>query len=290
MTINSFLEDTLNNQKIPESSKREMQNDREKYELIINKISDLKKPTPYWGGSYGKNTMIKDSYDIDILLYYPADEPKSLVEIYFTVKTALENSGERVIQKNVALRIEKREGYHIDIVPAKRYSTDEMYANIYRSKMDKLLKTSVRKQIEIVSNFGRRDILKLMKLWKVRNNINIPSFLIELISIQIIEDPSISKESAIKRILKFLSTKIETCRILDPSNPNNNISADEITSSYQKSLCKRVATQCLDLDLDNIHGWEELFRKKNQGENNNSNYNNRSKSRLSPDSPGTRFA
>ena len=45
-----------------------MNDDREKLLGIINKNQHLAIPTPYFGGSRGKKTMIKESYDLDILL------------------------------------------------------------------------------------------------------------------------------------------------------------------------------------------------------------------------------
>lgn len=53
----------------------------------------------------------------------------------------------------------------------------------------------------MIRDFRRRDLLKLMKLWKVRNNIDIPSFLIELISIEIIQDTYISIDEGLKKFL-----------------------------------------------------------------------------------------
>ena len=45
-----------------------MNNDREKLLGTKNKIQHLAIPTPYFGCSRGKKTMIKESYDLDILL------------------------------------------------------------------------------------------------------------------------------------------------------------------------------------------------------------------------------
>lgn len=63
--------------------------------------------------------MIRESYDMDLLLYFPSEEQKSLREIYFEVLKFIRGKEQSIIQKNVALRINKREGYHIDLVPAK---------------------------------------------------------------------------------------------------------------------------------------------------------------------------
>ncbi|MCF2140413.1 MAG: nucleotidyltransferase domain-containing protein [Candidatus Lokiarchaeota archaeon] len=289
MTITEYLKELIIQQKIPDNFKKEMQNDREKYEGIINSIENLKTPTYYWGGSYGKKTMIRESYDMDLLLYFPSEEQKSLREIYFEVLKFIRGKEQSIIQKNVALRINKREGYHIDLVPAKRSSSNEDNAWIYRSKEDSPLKTNVKTHIKVIRDFRRRDLLKLMKLWKVRNNIDIPSFLIELISIEIIQDTYISIDEGLKKIFKFLETSIDTCRIEDPANSSNNIA--DVATSYEKKKCKDAASWALSQNLDIIEGWKEIFRQKSADFHSNyRNQNRNRKSRLSPDSPGTRFA
>ncbi|MCF2140414.1 MAG: hypothetical protein K9W44_10220 [Candidatus Lokiarchaeota archaeon] len=113
-------------------------------------------------------------------------------------------------QKNIAIRIEKREGYHIDIVPAKRSSTNESMAYLYKSQEKQRLTTIVEKQIQIVRDFGRRDLLKIVKLWKYRNNIDIPSFLVEIITINMNQDERIRLEDGLINVFQFIASRIES--------------------------------------------------------------------------------
>ena len=145
-----------------------MENDRERIEKIIYAIPDLPRPTIYYGGSRGKKTLIKESYDLDIVLYYPNEIRPSVKDIYDIVRNQLREERDDAIKKNVAIRLLKRGNYHIDVVPGKRISNNEDYAYIYKSRQGESLKTSVRKHIESVKDFARRDVLKLLKLWKIR--------------------------------------------------------------------------------------------------------------------------
>lgn len=292
MTINEFLKKLLENQKIAENFKAEMHKDRDYFEKLVNNIPELSRPTFYWGGSYGKNTMIKESYDIDILCYFPADEPHPLEEIYMIVRDHIIFAQPHAYQKNVAIRVEKREGYHIDIVPAKRSGSDESTAYLYKSQENRRLTTSVEKQIQIVRDFRRRDLLKLIKLWKSRNNIDIPSFLVEIITIQVNDDEKISIEGGLKKVFRFIASRIESCNIQDPANASNNIASNEVTAPSQKKKAKEIAKWCLEQDLDSVEGWKNVFRKKDVSFNYNLNQRKeyKTQSRLSPDSPGSRFA
>ena len=81
--------------------------------------------------------------------------------------------------KNAAIRVLKREDYHIDVVPAKRITGSEDSAFLWRHEDGKLLKTSVVQHIASIREFGRRDVIKLLKLWKVRYRVEFPSFILE---------------------------------------------------------------------------------------------------------------
>lgn len=269
-----------------------MENDRDKILTIISGISELKpQPTPYYGGSRGKKTQIKESYDLDIVLYYSSEIQTSVKDIYYKILNKLKKERDDAIQKNVAIRLLKRDKYHIDVVPGKRISDNDDFAYIYKSSQDKSLKTSVKKHIESVSEFARRDVLKLLKLWKVRNKLEIPSFLLEQITIIALEkiNTSIALDKALIHVLKFISTNLPTIKIPDPANQSNIITDEDVISTQNKSLVSEAAKWSLDANnLETIEGWENIFRKKDQSPSNFQDGSQRSP-RLAPDSPARRF-
>lgn len=294
MTIGQFLNSLLEDQQIPENFEREMEKDRERIIKTIFEIRKLLKPTIYYGGSHGKKTLIKESYDLDIVLYYPNETDCSVKEIYELIFNQLNDEyNKEVIKKNVAIRILKREKYHIDVVPGKRIANSENDAYIYKSKQGVSLKTSVKKHIEIVSEFGRRDILKLLKLWKVRNELNIPSFVLEIVAIKAMEkikDADKTEEILIE-IFRFISENLTRIRLEDPANPSNIISDEDVISSKDKQIVADAAAWTINNNnLDTIEGWKNIFKKKVEPPSVTSNLEDNKISRLSPDSPGRRFA
>jgi len=269
-----------------------MENDREKILKIISEIPELHPiPTPYYGGSRGKKTQIKESYDLDIVLYYSSEIKTSVRDIYYLVLNKLRTERDDTVQKNVAIRILKRDKYHIDVVPGKLISDNDDFACIYKSNQNKPLKTSVKKHIESVSEFAHRDILKLLKLWKVRNILEIPSFLLEQIAIIAMENVNfnIALDKALIHILEFISTKLPTIKIADPANQSNIITDEDVINAQNKKIVAEAAKWSLDTNnLETIKGWENVFRKKEQPPS-NSQGNIQTRPRLAPDSPERRF-
>ena len=254
----------MQDQNIPENYKKEMNNDRERLLEIINKIPDLPSPTPYFGGSRGKKTMIKESYDLDIVLYFPEKTNNSVQEIYNYVARYLGSSNYDIMPINVAIRVLKRENYHIDVVPAKRITGSEDSAFLWRNKIGKLLKTSVIQHIASIREFGRRDVIKLLKLWKVRNEVDFPSFILEQLIIRALNNNSdLSLNEAIIEVLEFISENIETIRLVDPANTNNILTDEDTISAYDKDiLSKFVKWSLKENDLNSLNGWVSLFNPK----------------------------
>ncbi|MFX0103637.1 MAG: hypothetical protein ACFFCS_29010 [Candidatus Hodarchaeota archaeon] len=302
MSIENYLTGLIHAQRIPESYERELQKDRERIEKIVYDIEDLVNPTPYYGGSKGKNTMVKESYDLDIVLYYPSEEDHSVEKIQDMVFDALVDSELNPVRKNVAIRVLKRSDYHIDVVPGKRIKGSDDDAYIYKSETNKRFKTSVKKHIESIRESAERGVLKLMKLWKIRNCVVMPSFVLEQITIKALEkvNNSVLLEHKLKIVFEFIVKNLLTINLPDPANPSNIITDEEVISLNEKRIAVGAARWTIeDNDLTKLNGWQEIFKKKefppykiktNSTSEPSSKNINQEKPRLSPDSPGRRFA
>lgn len=288
VTILQYLDEILKEQNIPDNYKREMDKDRERIERLINSIPNLPNPTFYYGGSRGKKTMIKESYDLDLVLYYPETTESSVEDIFMYVSRFLGSSNYDIYPKNVAIRVIKRADYHIDIVPGKRITGSEEYAFLWKSKTRERLKTSVIKHIAAIIEFGKRDVIKLIKLWKVRNKINFPSFILEQIIIRALKDKSdLSLDKAIIYVLNFISTKIESIRLEDPANTNNILTDKDVISSYDKDIFANAAKNSLEkCDLTTLKGWKYFF---NPSQPFNQYQLSGVKGKIKPDAPDTRW-
>lgn len=118
MTPHQYLIGVLNNQKMPTDELNTLKDLRTEIEGNLRLIYG-NGPRFYYGGSYGKKTMIQAAYDLDIVMYFPSSEKRTLREMFNSVHESLGDFNYIVEPKNVALRLLYDEGFHIDIVPAK---------------------------------------------------------------------------------------------------------------------------------------------------------------------------
>ncbi|MBT9559390.1 MAG: hypothetical protein IV100_25400 [Myxococcales bacterium] len=208
--------------------------------------------TVLYGGSYKKKTMVRDSYDLDILAYFAADESAAgltLESIYDSVKAALSDTY-RVTPKRSALRLEsKAVGHaytHVDVVPGRYVDDDKEDVFLHQSEGDKVrLKTNLSTHIAHVRDSGRRPVIKLVKIWKKLAGLEIPTFILELLVIVMLDGEGTADHGvALSRFFAEAAANLDEHKIADPANSNNDLYA--IFTPAKQTALKDAAQAALD--------------------------------------------
>jgi hypothetical protein len=211
--------------------------------------------------------MIKESYDLDIICYFPREDDeagKTLKEIYEETEKALQEFY-RVERKPSALRLREKEGsdpgldFHIDVVPGRYIDGDsgDVYLYQYAAEKD-YLKTNLETHITHVKDSGVVDAIRLLKLWRCRNGLTIKHFVLELLVIDLL---SAKKGSNLTTQLTHLWTKLrdesDKLSVKDPANENNDLA--QLLNAGVRAELSVVARSTLNL-IEN-GGWEAVFGK-----------------------------
>lgn len=156
-----------------------------------------------------------------------------------------------VIRQNVSIGVEyiyNNKIYNIDITLGKIinsstiYNYDDHY--IYSNKKNKIIKTNIKKHIELVQNSRFKNEIMIMKIWKNNHKLDVPSIAIEILVNNILnEKSSNSIYENIIYVLKYIEENIVDIKIIDPSNSNNIISDD--MDYIDKIKIRNIATYCL---------------------------------------------
>lgn len=266
-TDNDYLNDVLNSQNLdPEGQEmKALEKEREKVEkLLRRKFGDS--PIIKYGGSKAKGTMIKESYDLDIINYFPRDDVsagETLEEIYNNTRDAL--SEEYLVeQKGSALRLKDKNqqsygaDFHIDVVPGRYIDGDDGDVFLYRSTGEKKrLKTNLDVHIAHVKDSGVIDAIRLMKLWRVRNSVQIKNFALDLLVIELLKGKkNLLLDDQLIHIWEEFRDHSDSLSIEDPANPFGNDLSEMLNESVRASL-KQIATSTLSTLESN--GWEAVF-------------------------------
>jgi len=238
--------------------------DLRKHREDVEKLLRTKYSTPSirYGGSKAKGTMILEAYDLDIICYFDNGDTSagdSLEDIYSNVRKLLENDY-HVVPKPSALRLQspKQIDFHIDVVPGRFTDESKSDAFLYRSSGEKKrLKTNLDVHIAHVRDSGVRDALKLVKLWRVRNQLAVSNFVLELIAIDLLSAKK--KDDLDKQMTHFfaeLAAQADTITPKDPANPEGNDLSDALNQMVRGELTALAARASGRIADKN---WEAVF-------------------------------
>lgn len=272
MDPDKYLESVLSSQELKEDS--DELNDLRARKAIVQKIIEAafaeSSPTIRYGGSYIKGTLIKESYDLDIICYFGHDDTKpgdTLEDIYNNVKEIL-SEGYYVEPRTSALRLRSKDAdqvnFHIDVVPGRFVEGDSGDAFLYQSSGEKKrLKTNLDKHIEHIKGSGHVKAIKLAKLWKIKYGLSIRTFPLELLVIKLLEgttkDAPVSEK--LLKVWKTLKDNSANIAVEDPANPEGNDLSEIFNESVLGGL-SFAATQALSSIEQS--GWGSIFGEQKQ--------------------------
>lgn len=252
MSTEEYLRNILNGQNLTQNQIENLKSQSNAIvETIITEIDG--NPTIYNGGSYAKGTMIRASYDLDVVIYWAYNFQYSPQNLYYEVGRVLQRNGWNLRSKKVGWEIPFPGDFHIDIIPGKRIMSQRNFAYLFNRDLENRFRTSVKKQVNYVKKSRRQDTIRLMKLWKKRKNVPIKTFILE--SFVVKGCKGIERSSLEPQLLAFfdyLSRNILNKRVVDVSNSNNVVTND--LSNELKHRIKNLADFALDTD-----NWNNVF-------------------------------
>lgn len=143
----------------------------------------------------------------------------------------------------------------IDIVPAQQWIDTPQKHSLYVRKSDTWKMTNIDSHINAVKNTSGpiRNIIKLMKIWRNLHKVEFPSFLIELVVLEVLDWKIIRRsiDNGFLQVLSYLQKDFCEARIVDPAN-SNNIVSDTISTS-EKDTIRKLANASLQADC-----WEQI--------------------------------
>ncbi len=210
MNVENYLQSLIDQQDLNDFQINTLRNLRAEIESHLLQLQG--RPRFYYGGSYGKMTIIREKYDLDIVIYWPQTTQYTIKGIYDGVGNQLKKKW-NVNSKNVSWEIPFQGGFHIDVVPGRALDDSYKEANLYRVDTGTTLKTSIKTHIDTVRNSGCRGAIRLMKLWRERKNVPFKkSFLLEMMTIEGSKGKSLlSKQILVLR--GFLWSRPQGCTI-----------------------------------------------------------------------------
>lgn len=188
---------------------------------------------------------------------------ETLQEIYENVEAALVDDY-LVTRKPSALRLKSQDlnqwatDFHIDVVPGRFIDEKNEDVFLYRASGEKgRQKTNLDVHIEHLKNSGVIDAIRLMKLWRARNFLSARHFVLELLTIELLQQrKSLDLPAQMKHVWTELRDDVEGVTIEDPANPTGNDLSELFNATVRLEL---TSTAKRTLELIKKSGWEAVF-------------------------------
>lgn len=192
-----------------------------------------------FSGSLAKGTGISISTDADIFLSLSSTTPGTLADMYDSLNNVMSDAGYSTRKQDVSIGVTV-DSCSIDLVPGRRQSQYGNDHSLYRNRTGTWTQTDVELHISHVTGSHRVDEIRLMKLWRIRQNLRIPSFYLELLVIDALRYARRGEISVnVWRALEHLRDNIESIRYIDPANTNNVVS-DDCTMSEKATIAAKA--------------------------------------------------
>jgi len=197
-------------------------------------------------GSFAKGTANHSGTDIDLFVSVSNECPDNLKSIYASLLKKMQEAGYSPKQQNVSINI-RVGGYDVDLVPAKHQGGNGEDHSLYRRRADTWTQTNVGKHIAIVSNCGRTQEIRVLKLWRNQKQLDFPSFYLELTVINALSGARGTLSQNVWSVFEYLRDKFAGARVVDPANTNNIISDDLSAAEKAKIVAAaKLALQATD--------------------------------------------
>lgn len=195
-------------------------------------------------GSIAKGTAISLASDVDYMVSLTSgcnENSGGLKGIFDSLYTKLNGTYRNVRKQNVSIRINLN-GLEIDVTPARKHPGNTNDHWIYLSKKDKRQQTNIQKHISDISNSGRTNEIKILKIWRELNKLDFPSVYLEYLIVNniLLNYPKGQDRVASNawHVINELAKDTDNplfARVIDPAN-STNILSDLLDSTEKNKI------------------------------------------------------
>ncbi|MBB5378582.1 hypothetical protein HNQ07_004089 [Deinococcus metalli] len=160
--------------------------------------------------------------DVDIFLSVRSSS--TLSDIYEAAYSFAASRNWQPKRQNVSIGV-IHSGYDIDLVPGRIIPGYQNFHNLHVRKTGTWQQTNVSQHVRIVSQSGRLDEIRLLKIWRNLHGLDFTSFFLELFALEALSGRSYNNlADNFWYLLGEIEARITSTVIIDPANSNNRIS------------------------------------------------------------------
>jgi len=192
-------------------------------------------------GAYAGNSAVRLSSDVDILVALKPLPDRDIKNVFWGLFEFLSDHIKQIHTRTVSIRAETRD-FKVDLIPAFR----DHGLVLFNKKSGHEVRTDLTRHVHLIANSGRQEEICALKIWRERQQLEFPSFYLELTVLNALESERYGRlADNVRTILRYIGNRLEQAVVRDPANDDNIVSND-LTAAEKKAVAKAARDALYD--------------------------------------------
>ena len=237
MSASSYLRDILAREAVNAGMQSPLRLLESEIEGICRRWAGSALLEVYPTGGFEKGTANRSGTAIDFLVSLAPDTEYLPAEAYEALYHTFDDAGLSPKRRDVSIGVKLR-GMTVDIVPARRLARTTDEHELFLRRTGATVITNLTQHVLDGIACGRRDEIRIVKLWRDQMGLDLPSFNLELAVVAALRRQSAGAlADNVWEVFGYLANLFPARSLLDPANANNIVS-DQMTAAQRDAVRK----------------------------------------------------
>jgi hypothetical protein len=239
VSADDYLRDLLARERIDTAMQSPLRALGSEVSRLVKQFTGSRSFDLYPTGGFEKGTANGTGRSIDFLVSFSSSTPDTVAVLYQGIFATLEKLGYEPQRRDVSVAVNLK-GVDVDIIPGKRESALTDVHELWLNRIRRPVKTNLTQHILETQGGGRREEIRVLKLWRDQQGLDFPSFYLELSVLAALKRrPPASLAENVWAVLAYYETLFPARSVLDPVNANNIVS--DLLTPTEKDAVRKAA-------------------------------------------------
>lgn len=191
-------------------------------------------------GGFERGTANASGVSLDLLVSLAPTLSEPVGSVYEALYEQLDRRGLQLIRRDISIAA-LMGGIGVDVIPGRREALTTDVHEFWLDRPGRAVKTNLTQHVINAASAGRREEVRVMKLWRDQQELDFPSFYLELtVTAALRKHPLGDLAANVWAVLGYLESLFPARSVLDPVNANNIVS-DLLDSAGRDAIRKAAA-------------------------------------------------
>jgi hypothetical protein len=191
---------------------------------VLKAVTADRRMELYPTGAFEKGTANSSGRQIDFLASFAPTTTDTVAHLYGQIFEMLDGLGYEPRRRDVSIAVTLR-NVTLDIIPARREAMITDVHEVWLPRVEKTVKTNLTQHILDTQASGRREEIRVIKVWRDQQGLDFPSLYLELSVIAALKRrPPAGLAENVWAVLGYLESLFPARSALDPVNAINIVS------------------------------------------------------------------